>query len=100
MKQIFEVGQEVFDYSYGWGKVLSIDINTNILTVEFKDKDKQKFYKNYDSDGSLNYLAKDPILSTTEYTLKNFSQNKQFNTDSSIGRRHKPSYNNRIKKLK
>jgi hypothetical protein len=86
MKQIFEVGQEVFDYSYGWGKVLSIDTNTNTLTVEFKDEDKHNFYKNYDSDGCLNYLAKDPILSTTEYTLNNFSQKKQFPMNKSIGK--------------
>ena len=86
MEQIFEVGQEVFDYSYGWSKVFSIDTNTNILTVEFKDEDKQNFYKNYDSDGSLNYLAKASILSTTEYTLSNFSQKKQFDTNNFVGK--------------
>lgn len=86
MEQIFKVGQEVFDYSFGWGKVYSIDTTTDTLEVEFKDKHNQNFYRNYDCNGSFDYLSKAPILSTTKYTLNNFSQKEQFDANNFIGK--------------
>ena len=71
MKTIFEVGDKVFDYQFGWGKVKGID-NSSLfcVTVDFGDDSLR-----YTTDGRL-LSESAPTLSFTEYTLKGFSQER------------------------
>ena len=75
-KQIFKVGDRVFDYAYGWGKVTGIE-GCKALKVTFEHIDD--FGKNirllYNEQGK-EILSKNITLSFTEYTLQGFSQER------------------------
>jgi hypothetical protein len=71
MKTIFELGDNVFDHKFGWGKVKGIHSSSLFcVTVDFGNFDKL-----YLKNGSL-FKGKNPSLSFTEYTLKGFSQER------------------------
>ena len=61
MKEVFKVGDRVFDLVYGWGKVIH---STCPITAKF-------------SEYTVDYYKKDLVkLSFTEYTLQGFSQER------------------------
>lgn len=84
----FEVNQKVFDYSYGWGKIVKItttsDSSEEPIIVFINNKD---IYNFYDLDGRnvclidniIKYRAANPTLSTKEYYLEDFTQESQIN---------------------
>ena len=85
-KQIFKVGDRVFDYAYGWGKVTGIE-GCKALKVTFEHIDD--FGKNirllYNEQGK-EILSKNITLSFTEYTLQGFSQERLVNYEEYIGK--------------
>lgn len=84
----FEINQKVFDYSYGWGKIVKItttsDSSEEPIIVFINNKD---IYNFYDLDGRnvclidniIKYRAANPTLSTKEYYLENLTQEPQIN---------------------
>ena len=71
METVFKVGDEVYDISYGWGKVKEEGkYSRHGLQVVFGE-----FTARYCSDGTL-FGCKNPTLSFTEYTLQGFSQER------------------------
>lgn len=72
MKTIFKVGDKVYDYQYGWGKIFDIDKRLNYpIKVGFGNLSPISYTK----DGS-EWTCKKPTLSFTEYTLQGFSQER------------------------
>lgn len=79
----FEVNQKVFDYSYGWGKIIKIittsDSSKEPIIVFINNKD---IYNIYDLEGRnvclidniIKYRADKPTLATKEYYLEDFTQ--------------------------
>jgi hypothetical protein len=65
MKQIFKVGDAVYDHTYEWGTVVDIDSNTVLVKFDSISGNHVLYW------GVL--LKK---LSFTEYTLKGFSQER------------------------
>ena len=85
-KQIFKVGDRVFDILYGWGKV--IDDNKGGLFpigVQFDDDDSQEVIV-YTDDGKHMPGEESPLLSFTEYTLQGFSQERPINYEEYVGK--------------
>ena len=86
METIFKVGDRVFDYAYGWGKVTGIE-GCKALKVTFEHIDD--FGKNirllYNEQGK-EILSKNITLSFTEYTLQGFSQERLVNYEEYIGK--------------
>lgn len=84
----FEVNQKVFDYSYGWGKIIKIittsDSSKEPIIVFINNKD---IYNIYDLEGRnvclidniIKYRADKPTLATKEYYLEDFTQEPQIN---------------------
>jgi len=71
MKKVFKVKDKVFDYSYGWGKIESIDKRDYYpVTVMFDIGSVS-----YTFEGAFLVGAK-PTLSFTEYTQEGFSQER------------------------
>ena len=73
-KQIFKVGDRVFDYAYGWGKI--IDITEDVwypIEVMFDGEIDNVLYT---EEGKRRLEENAPVLSFTEYTLQGFSQEK------------------------
>ena len=77
IKEIFRVGDRVFDVMYGWGKVISIlersTCEASWVYVEFQVKN---VLRSYTCDGRLDSNDPYPRLSFTEYTLEGFSQER------------------------
>jgi hypothetical protein len=72
MKTIFQVGDKVFDYKYGWGVVHKINQKEDCpVCVEY-----QYQFASYLNEGCENIDVLKPSLSFTEYTLKGFSQER------------------------
>lgn len=71
-KEIFKVGDRVFDYRYGWGQVTRYihDISCPIQVTYDESMGGVEYYTNegYDLKNDLH-----PTLSFTEYTLEGFS---------------------------
>ena len=79
----FEINQKVFDYSYGWGKIVKItttsDSSEEPIIVFINNED---IYNFYDLEGRnvclidniIKYRAVNPTLATKEYSLKDFTQ--------------------------
>lgn len=85
-KQIFKVGDRVFDILYGWGKV--IDDNKGGLFpigVQFDDDDSQEVIV-YTDDGKHMPGEESPLLSFTEYTLQGFTQERPIDYSECIGK--------------
>ena len=77
MKTKFKIGQQVFDYLYGWGYVKNIN-EFNNLQVSF---DNCNFEVWCDKNGYFidNKVVLKPTLATKEYSLKGFTQKEQKN---------------------
>ena len=80
---MFKVNQKVFDYSYGWGRIISISETDDptkepAITVKYAED----LYNSYDLEGRyvtlfyniIRYRAEKPSLATDEYTLYGFTQ--------------------------
>ena len=76
METIFKVGDKVFDYNFGWGKVISIDDDSFLNYPINVDFENFNFRIGYTLDGKSNSIFLNPNLSFTEYDLVNggFSQ--------------------------
>lgn len=77
METIFKVGDKVFDYSFGWGKV--IDVTEEIwypVEVMFEGEISKVMYT---KEGKRSLEENEPVLSFTEYTLQGFSQERPIN---------------------
>jgi hypothetical protein len=68
-KSIYEVGDKVYDYRFGWGVVNSVVQARFPINVSFWVLHEDT----YTWDGR-EYEDLPPILSFTEYTLEGFSQ--------------------------
>ena len=77
METKFKVGDKVYCYCNGWGKVINTDVdlkNTEYpILVFFENKENEEWFTN---DGKINSLDVNPTLSFTEYTLQGFSQER------------------------
>ena len=73
-KQIFKVGDQVFDIRFGWGKVLR-DERGESYPIEVKFENLRETII-YTSEGKSAHHQKSPFLSFTEYTLQGFSQER------------------------
>ena len=76
-KQIFKVGDRVFDVRYGWGKVTNCqDTPLYPIGVQFDEDDSQEVLF-YTEDGEVSLGDNKPLLSFTEYGFDNrFSQKR------------------------
>jgi hypothetical protein len=75
MKNVFQVGDRVFDIMYGWGEVINIDEYDRVSVVVLFDDNLQRSYLfdgKYSSEGG--YAR--PVLSFTEYKLEGFTQER------------------------
>ena len=85
-KQIFKIGDRVFDIMYGWGVVEELhqdEERSYPLIVRFPGFDT--LY--YTRDGKSNTSDSHPILSFTEYGFDNrFSQERPINYNDYIGK--------------
>ena len=85
-KQIFKVGDRVFDIRYGWGKVtICADTILYPIGVQFDEDDSQEVIL-YTEDGKGHLGDNKPLLSFTEYTLNGFSQKRFFDYKNCIGK--------------
>lgn len=85
-KQIFEIGDRVFDIRYGWGKVTNYEDTFLCPTgVQFDEDDTHEVIF-YSKDGENNLGDNKPLLSFTEYTLNGFSQKRFFDYKNCIGK--------------
>lgn len=87
-KQIFKIGDRVFDVRYGWGKVTSYgkDNAHHPVRVQF-DKDNSKEVISYTKYGKEYELDDVSLLSFTEYGLdERFSQERPINYKDYIGK--------------
>ena len=84
-KQIFRVGDKVFDIRYGWGKVIkNRERETYIcypIEVQF-DKDGLQEDIVYTSCGKYHKNDAVNMLSFTEYTLEGFDQKRPINYEN------------------
>ncbi len=83
-KQIFKIGDKVFDYSFGWGKV--IDVTEEIwypVEVMFDGKISKVMYT---KEGKRSLEENEPVLSFTEYTLRGFSQERPIDYNDYLGK--------------
>jgi hypothetical protein len=73
-KEIFKVGDKVFHYGFGWGKIDYIDDEPKDypIIVVFNPGKEETFTL----DGKLLQADINPTLSFTEYSVSNFSQER------------------------
>lgn len=83
-KQIFKVGDRVFDIHHGWGIVIKIkpDGSNTSFPIRVKFKDDTECYS-YDGRP---YFNTSKVLSFTEYTLQGFSQERPIDYNVYIGK--------------
>lgn len=76
MTSVFKVGDKVFHYGFGWGKIDFIDDETEDypIIVMFKSGSEQTFTL----DGKFEIGDINTTLSFTEYSVSNFSQERPF----------------------
>ena len=85
-KQVFQIGDRVFDIRYGWGKVtICADTILYPIGVQFDEDDSQEVIL-YTEDGKVHLGDNKPVLSFTEYTLKGFSHKRFFDYKNCIGK--------------
>lgn len=77
-KEIFKVGDKVFHYGFGWGKIDFIDDEPNDypIIVVFNPGKEETFALTFTLDGKFDLTDINPTLSFTEYTLQGFSQER------------------------
>lgn len=74
MRTEFKINQKVFDYSYGWGKIIII-YKENKLTVLYSGDLKVEYTKKgFRYLNNTNIISSLPTLATEEYTLNGFTQ--------------------------
>ena len=74
---MFKINQKVFDYSYGWGKIVIIH-KEDRLTVLYTGDLRVDYTKNgFTYLNNTNMISSSPTLATKEYTLKGFTQEEQ-----------------------
>jgi len=74
---MFYLKQRVYDYLYGWGKIIQVRENSeDRYLVKFNDTEQQVWYT---EDGVIRNgsLVLKPTLSTTEYCSYGFSQEEE-----------------------
>ena len=85
-KQIFKIGDRVFDIRFGWGKVIDDDKGGLFpIGVQFDNNDSQEVIV-YTDDGKHMPGEEFSLLSFTEYTLQGFSQERPINYNDYIGK--------------
>lgn len=86
-KQIFKIGDRVFDIRYGWGKVTKYkNVPSYPIGVQFDKNDLPEMVF-YLKDGKVNLYDNEPLLSFTEYGFDDrFSQERPINYDDFIGK--------------
>lgn len=79
-KQIFKIGDRVFDIRYGWGKVTNCEhLRLYPIGVQFDEDDSQEILF-YSKDGKTNSGDNKPFLSFEEYDFDNrFTQERPIN---------------------
>lgn len=87
-KEIFRIGDKVFDIRHGWGTIVKYNATQNYpIEVEFDKDDLEEliYYTKYGKDYKLNDAG---LLSFTEYDLVNggFSQERPINYEEYIGK--------------
>ena len=83
-KQIFKVGDKVYDYSFGWGVVIEIAIcGFHSVKVKFESNANALYFTR---DGRYEPSDGTPRLSFTEYTLQGFSQERPINYEEYVGK--------------
>lgn len=87
-KEIFRIGDKVFDIRHGWGTIVKYNATQNYpIEVEFDKDDLEEliYYTKYGKDYKLNDAG---LLSFTEYDLVNggFSQERPINYEKYIGK--------------
>ena len=85
-KQIFKVGDEVYDFEFGYGTVADISRGGFYnIKVNFETKAKTIYFTR---DGKYEHGDEIPRLSFTEYDLINggFSQEKPVNYEKYVGK--------------
>lgn len=85
-KQIFKVGDRVYDFNFRWGTVVSIE-ELSVYAVEVKF-DNYIDNLSYTIDGKFIYKDHAPRLSFTKYDLVNggFSQERPINYEEYVGK--------------
>ena len=86
-KQIFKVGDRVFDIRHGWGKVTNgADTILYPIGVQFEDDDSQEVIL-YTEDGKGHLGDNKPLLSFEEYGFNDrFTQERPVNYEDYIGK--------------
>ena len=86
-KEIFRVGDRVFDIRYGWGTIVKYNATQNYpIEVKFDKNDLEELirYTKYGKDYKLDDVG---LLSFTEYGFDDrFTQERPINYDDYIGR--------------
>lgn len=86
METIFKVGDEVYDFEFGWGVVTVIAVcGFYPVKVKFKSITNPIYFT---SDGKKEYAFGTPRLSFTQYNLTDggFSQERPISYDDYIGK--------------
>ena len=72
--ETYKVGDKVYHYDYGWGKVLEYsDHGSTPVKVNFPEVDATIWFT---KDGRERHIQRVRVLSFTEYTLQGFSQER------------------------
>lgn len=81
-KNIFKVGDKVYDIRFGWGEVVAITADRSYpVEVDFNGGEETYTYT-----GQYIIEHVTPLLSLTEYTLQGFSQERPFNPQDCVGK--------------
>ena len=82
----FKMDQKVYDYTYGWGKIIMI-CKENRLIVQYSRDLRVDYTKNgFRYLNSNNIISDLPTLATKEYSLNGFTQEPQINYNIYIGK--------------
>lgn len=84
METNFKIGDEVFDYAFGWGVVTEVYSLDNIYPINVSFYKEGRF-ATYTNDGRFGSSMFHPTLSHTEYTLDGFSQQTPLTAEERLG---------------
>lgn len=86
MKTSFKINQKVFDYSYGWGKIVIIYKEDRLTVLYSGDLRVDYTKKGFVYLNNTNIISSLPTLATKEYTLNGFTQEEQIDYEQYIGK--------------